>query len=413
MAEQRRRRVVLGFARQRWVRVALGVVVLGAVGAAVLGMSRGAVEVDAARVVRSDLVETIVATGRVLPPARIEVGTTVLGVVQTVAVEEGDRVASGQVLVTLDDEELRAAAAAARAAVDQARLAVDAVRRTGSPVAREGLVQAELELDRATRQSDRVATLRRSGAVSQSEADEAQAALDAARSRLRQADLALRSSAGTEQRTAQAALAQAEANLVAAEVRLGRATITAPSAGMVLQRTVEPGDVVQPGRVLLVLARDGDTQLVVPVDERNLAGLETGRRATAAAEAFPARPFEAVVERIAPMVDADRGTIDVRLRVPAPPPVLRADMTVTVEVELARRQGALSVPVEALASPGGARTQVFVLRDGVATAREVRLGVRGETMAEVISGLAEGEQVLLPGSSGFEAGQRVHVRTVR
>lgn len=84
---------------------------------------------------------------------------------------------------------------------------------------------------------------------------------------------------------------------------------------MVLTRNAEPGDLVQPGRVLFEIARHGDTEIEVPVDERNLAVLQLGQKAQCVADAWPERGFPAVVNYIAPVVDATRGTVTVRLRV--------------------------------------------------------------------------------------------------
>ena len=94
-----------------------------------------------------------------------------------------------------------------------------------------------------------------------------------------------------------------------------------------LTRNVEPGDLVQPGRVLLEIARAGDTELLVPVDEKNLALLSLGQKAQVIADAYPDRPFAAVVTFIAPSVDPQRGTVEVRLRVdPVPDYVPPSDV---------------------------------------------------------------------------------------
>ncbi len=93
---------------------------------------------------------------------------------------------------------------------------------------------------------------------------------------------------------------------------------------------------VQPGRTLLVVARDGPTQLSVLPDEKNLAFLRLGQPATASVDAFPDRVFPARVAYIAPAVDLSRGTVEVKLDVPDPPPFLRPDMTVSVNVEVGR-----------------------------------------------------------------------------
>ena len=130
-------------------------------------------------------------------------------------------------------------------------------------------------------------------------------------------------------------------------------TTTVPARGTVLTRDVEPGDLVQPGRGLLAIARSGATEILVPFDEENLAVLELGQRATCIADAFPAQPFGAQLVFISPRIDPQRGSVDVRLRVEPVPHFLRQDMTVSVNVETARRERALVVPNDTLIDAAG------------------------------------------------------------
>jgi HlyD family secretion protein len=163
----------------------------------------------------------------------------------------------------------------------------------------------------------------------------------------------------------------------------------------VLQRAVEPGQIVQPGRVLLLLALDGPAELEAAVDERYLGQLRPGQPALVRADAFPTQPFAATLERLAPRVDAQRGAVELRLRVAAPPAFLREDMTLSVEIETGRRGAALALPLAALQQDGGETGTVHRLRDGRVEAVPVRLGLRNLEAAEVASGLAAGETVLV------------------
>jgi multidrug efflux pump subunit AcrA (membrane-fusion protein) len=109
----------------------------------------------------------------------------------------------------------------------------------------------------------------------------------------------------------------------------------------VLARTVEPGQIVQPGRALLSLSLAGALQLEAQVDERYLEQLLVGQPASVVADAFPGQRFAARVQSIAPLVDAQRGAIEVKLALPQrAPDFLREDMTLSVEVETARRERA-------------------------------------------------------------------------
>ncbi len=398
--------------RRRWrTLLIVGVLVLG-------GIHQGVTRylgprVATVRVARRALAERVVASGRVLPPARVAIGSTLTTTAQKVLVAEGERVKAGQLLVQLEDALERAALARARAGVTQAEAKLRQLRRVGTTVAIEGLRQAEVSLRLAETRHRRMSTLHARGAVSQVELDEAKKALDLARSQQQSAaaQAAATSGVGSEHQFTIAALAAARAAEEAAQARLAQTRLVAPAAGIVLSRAVEPGDIVQPGRVLLSLARDGATQLVFQPEEKALARLRVGQGAVAAADAFPGRPFPARVATIAPAVDAQRGTIEVKLDVPRPPEFLRPDMTVSIDIEVARAEATLTLPAEAVREPLGPRPWLLVVEGGRTARRRVSLGLRGEGTVEIASGVREGEEVVLPAAVGVGAGRRV--RAVR
>jgi HlyD family secretion protein len=165
----------------------------------------------------------------------------------------------------------------------------------------------------------------------------------------------------------------------------------------VLSRAVEPGQIVQPGRNLITLALAGPTQLVAQVDERFLEQLRVGQPAYAVADAYPGQRFAASILSIAPTVDAQRGSIEVKFTLrDALPAFLREDMTLSVEVETGRRERTLALPVAALATTSDpARASARVVVDGRVQERMVQLGLRTLQAVEVTSGLAEGDVVAL------------------
>ncbi len=358
------------------------------------------------------LVQRVVVTGRVRAPARIQAGSVVAARVVAVPVDQGARVKAGELLVQLDDAAARAAVAQAEAAVAQAEGRTQQVRELVSRLAAERLDQAQSRRAQAEDKLRRTETLFATEAATVEQRDDAQRAFDIARSEEQSAAAQLVSASprGAEYRQAQAALAEAQAALAGAQARLADMRIVAPAGCVVIERDVEPGDVVQPGRPLLVLARDGDTELVVEPDEKNLAYLAVGQKALASADAFPSQRFEAVVTRIAPAVDAARGTIEVRLGVAAPPPYLRPDMTVSVDIEVARRAGALVLPADAVHDLDGREPWVLVVAGGRVERRAVGIGIRGAGHVEVVSGLALGDAVVPASTRGVAAGQRVRAK---
>jgi HlyD family secretion protein len=195
---------------------------------------------------------------------------------------------------------------------------------------------------------------------------------------------------------------QARANLALAQARFANTRIESPGPGRVLTRDVEPGDAVQPGRVLLTVALDGPTQLTAVPDERDIAWLREGQPATASADPYPSQRFPARVSYIAPAIDPEQGTVEIRLDVDSPPPYLRPDMTVSVQVTTATRAGALVVPVEVVQDPQSPTPWVRVVRNGRIARQDVTLGVRGERYAEIRGGLAEDDAVVAS-STGIPA----------
>jgi HlyD family secretion protein len=355
---------------------------------------------------QGELVQRVVASGRVLAPARIQVGSVVVGRATRVPVDKGDRVKPGDLLVQLDDAEARAGLAQARSAVAQATARLEQVEVVSARVADEALRQAELRLSQAEVKLTRQRTLAEAGSVSRSDLDDAVQARDLASSQLASARIqASAAASGADRRAAVAALEQARGAEQAAAARLDQTQIRSPAAGVVTERDVEPGDVVQPGRTLLVVARDGATQLSVLPDEKNLAYLRLGQPASASVDAFPDRIFPARVAYVAPAVDLSRGTVEVKLDVADPPPFLRPDMTVSVNVEVGRDPAAITVPSSAVRDPG-AGPWVLVVRDGRTVRQPVKLGMRGEGVVQVLTGLAAGEAVVMA-TSTVGAGARV------
>jgi HlyD family secretion protein len=192
-----------------------------------------------------------------------------------------------------------------------------------------------------------------------------------------------------------------------AQAKLAATTIRAPAAGLLIARSVEPGDVAQPGKVLMLLAPAGETQIVVNIDEKHLGKLAVRQRALVSADAFPGETFPADLFYVNPGVDAIRGAVEVKLRVPNPPAYLRQDMTVSVDIEVGRRSDVLVVSSEALHEAGTGHPWVLLVRDGRVLRQPVTLGMRGDASVEIVAGVAVGD-MLVPVTNGtIRAGQRV------
>jgi HlyD family secretion protein len=358
---------------------------------------------------RRELVQTVVASGRVETPRRVDVGSQVTGAIAAIPVAEGQAVKAGQVLIELERGEARAAVEQARAAVGEASARLLQLRELGLPVAQQALRQAEANLNTARRQYQRSKELFARGFVGQAQLDEVQRAVEVAESQFASARFQARSvgDRGSDLLIARAALEQAQASLRQAQARLAYTTIAAPVDGVLIARAAERGDVVQPGKVLMVLSPAGPTQLVVQVDEKNMGLLRIGQAALASADAYPSQRFGVRLSYINPAVDPQRGALEVKFDVPQPPAYLRQDMTVSVDVEVARRANAIVVPAETVHDAASQAPWVMKVAGRRLRRQPVALGASGSGNTEIVAGLQAGELVTPATGAGLAEGARV------
>lgn len=387
--------------------------ICGLVGGLVVSAAACAPEVRVFEVAEGPLVKTVVASGRVLPAAQVELGVRAPASALEVRVDEGDAVKAGEVLVRLEDTEAMAAVAQARASVAQAAAQLRKLKRVGGPLAQAALSRAEVEVTSAEEELGRAKDLANAGAYTSAQLSAAKEAVALARSRRTAAALELQSltTGGDDRHLAMASLAQAEAAVALADARLDQTRLTAPVDGVVLRRNVEPGDLVQPGKPLLVIGAGGPTRIVMEPDERNLAHLRLGQHAIASTEAFPEQQFKAEVSFIAPAVDPSRGTIEVHLDVENPPDNLRAEMTASIEVTVAELESTIAVPDECVRDAATSGPFVLVVKNGTTVRRPVHVGLRGERLIEVTRGLETGEILVM--DRQIQAGVKVDAVKVR
>jgi len=343
----------------------------------------------------SPLAQSLVFSGRVAALVRVELGATVTGRIAEVLVREGDRVQAGQLLARLDSDELSAQSDQAQASLQLARARVDGQHELALPTSQATLAQASANLTAARQEAQRTRDLFARGFIAQARVDEteravqvAQAQVDAAR-----AGAKVNLGGGNEALQARLRVREAQAAAALAQARLQQTRIVAPTPGRIVLRSVDPGQIVQPGKMLFQFAADGSTQLLAQADEKFLGLLARGQSAQVVVDAYPAQPFEASVASIAPGIDAQRGTVEVKFAVPSPPPFLREDMTLSLQVQVGRKERALTLPADAVLGAGG-DGRVRAIADGRIVEQPVRIGLRTLERVEVLSGLARDALVL-------------------
>ncbi|WP_201614181.1 efflux RND transporter periplasmic adaptor subunit [Psychrobacter sp. JCM 18902] len=347
------------------------------------------------RISSMPLVQTVVATGRVVAVSNTDIGSEISGVVLERRVAEGEQVAAGDLLLVLSSDDVAAQ-------VRQAEAELAELISSTRPQAAVDLANAEVALAQADRNVERRRELAAISAISDEEMEQAIQAQAQARNDLENARLRANalSSGGVEEDLLRARIAALQAQLNKAQVR-------SKVSGTILTRNVEIGDLVQPGQSLFTIALDGKTEIRVPLDERNLSRLALQQPAVAIADAYPDKPFPVRISFIAPSIDPQRGTVEVRLSVDPVPDFLRQDMTVSVNIETDQRAKALVIPNDALANVKEDSAEVLLLRDGKTQRQVVKLGLRGLSASEVLSGLSAGDEILVDATVSLADGKRV------
>jgi HlyD family secretion protein len=363
-------------------------------------------------VVRADFVQSVVASGHVETPFRVNIGSQITGAVADIPVVEGQSVKAGDILIVLDDREARAAVVQAESAVAQADARLRQIRELTLPSAEESLRQANATLVNAQQTYERAAKLLESGAGTKVAVEDATKSLDIARAVVRNAEFQVFTNrpGGSDYVLAETQLNQARASLTATQSRLSYTSIRAPRDGILISRDVERGNIVQPSNVLMKLSPAGDTQLVVQIDEKNLGLIAMGQKALASADAFSKEVFAAEVVYINPGIDLQRASVEVKLRVPEPPAYLRQDMTVSVDIEVATHRGALVMSATGLRGQASGNPWVLKVDRGHARRQPIEVGLISAGKVEILGGLTDGDMIV-PANATTRNGTRIRART--
>ena len=363
-------------------------------------------------VVRQEVVQTVVASGKVETTTLVNLGTQVTGTVSLIFVSEGDKVHADQSLLSLADGDARAALDQAKAGVAQAQAKLNLLSTVTLPAAEQTLSQAKITMDNAKKQFERIQHLALQDYSSQSALDDARKAQIIASAQVQAAELAVNSSSpgGSDVIYATAVLNQAKAALASAQMKIDFTTIKSPADGIIMANNADIGMVAQPGIALMVLAPTGQRRIVLQIDERNLSLIKLGQPALVSADAYPDRSFDGLVSFIKPSVDADSGSFEVRLDVPEPPEYMKEGMTVSVDIEVARRKDALVLPLTAIRDAATAKPYVLIVKDGRAANLPVTLGARGPATTEILSGVKEGDPIIPVTQTGIVSGNKVRTK---
>ncbi|MBP8132410.1 MAG: efflux RND transporter periplasmic adaptor subunit [Candidatus Hydrogenedentes bacterium] len=355
------------------------------------------VEVTADRIARGSVEQTIsaISSGVVTPGMQSRVAAAGLGVVSAVHVEEGARVAAGDLLVELEHGELDAHVALAEANLEVGRSRLEQVRiaaRIYDEISTARLGQARAQFDAAKADFDRIKSLADRRAVSQSDFEKVSLAYRVAQETVATAEAGRKEVAVREEeiRAAETGLTQLEAAVQVARALRDKAFIRAPFAGVVAKTLLEVGEAVVMGVPVALLIQEQERYITAPFDEANFGQMFVGQRARITLDAYPDAEFQGELSFIAPVVttvqDLTR-TFETKVRIITEPekfvPGMSADVTLIAE----QKENVLFVPSESLIRDEFA----YVIENGRAVRRDVKVGIGNWERREILEGLQEGE----------------------
>jgi RND family efflux transporter MFP subunit len=314
------------------------------------------------------------------------VSTRLPGHIREIRVREGDSVQSGQLIAIVDARDADAAIKLAEGARDEARAAL--------PESEAAIASATAQLNLAKVSFRRMQELFASKSITEQEFDEVQARLRLAESQLQMAQ--------ARQHQTRERIRQAGDALSRAQLQQSFANVTAPFAGVVLERKAEPGTFANPGMPIVILERAGDYRLEVPVEESLLKDLKPGRIVTVELD----QPHRFPIAEILPSLNPQNRTATIRINLPLPG--LRSGMSGRVRLP-GQERDATTVPASAIRSNGQLQT-LFVVAGSRARSVLVSTGDSLDGRVEVLSGLARNERVITNPPANLTDGAPIEVK---
>ena len=360
--------------------------------------------VGVTKVVRKSLGRQITLSSELVPFQEIDVYAKESGYVKKLDVDYGTRVKAGEVIAILEIPELQQ-----QLQEDQAEIknATNQVSRADNELKRYDAQYQALHLQ-YTRLKGVSET--QPGIVAQQEVDDAQGKDLAAASQVDAGKASLEAT--------QSQLSVARAKLAHDQALFDYAKITAPFAGVITERYANLGTLVQAGTgsstqamPIVRLSQDDLFRLVIPVPESYVRFIHVGDHVDVHVPSLN-RTFPGKVARFSVDVREDTRTMHTEVDVANPQRVLVPGLYADAEIALDRKVDVLTAPVQALIHAGNKTTVFVVNRDGELEDRDVQLGLQTANDAEIVSGLNEGEQVVVSDRSGLKAGEKVHPQTV-
>ncbi|MFZ5648285.1 MAG: efflux RND transporter periplasmic adaptor subunit [Bacillota bacterium] len=352
--------------------------------------------VSVIKVAKSDMTSNLTIGGKISPLEEIKVVPKSSGKVARVNCDVGQAVASGTVLIELENSDIQARLDSARAAL--------AVSEANLEKARAQLEKNRIQVDDAKRSFDRKKALFEAGAISLSDFEAARSAYETA-----QKDYDI-NAAGLA--SSQASVNQSRASLRQSEVDMENSVVRSPISGIVASRSVNAGEFVTNSTAAVVVVNIDSVEVSASLTEEEINHVRAGQEVNVAVTAASPSPFKGKVTRISPAADAKSKTYPIWVSIANPEKLLKPGMFAEIKLVSIKRQGVLAVPAEVVLERNG-HNVVFVAEGEKAVERKVKVGLTGEGKKEITEGLAEGDSLIVTGLQGIRNGAPVKVAPPR
>jgi RND family efflux transporter MFP subunit len=358
-----------------------------------------AIEVTTAAAIKRDLPRFFEATGSLAGDQQTDVAPQTAGKVVAVGVDIGSYVRRGQMLVRLDDAELKLHVDQAAAQVEQAKAGVrQAEEKIGlrpgqafDPNRVADVAAAKVTLDLAEKNLKRAEKLIESGDVSRSFYDDQRARRDQLREQYEVALAQARQNYAAVD-VARTNVANAQSQLALAKKNLSYAVIPAPIDGFVTERTADLGEYVSPQQKVVTIVRTNPLRIRIDIPEQAIPEVKVGQSVSITTSAWPDKNFAGRIARIAPNVSATSRTMTVEAEIENSGNALKPGQFATVRILQERAEPAVLIPARAVMNQAGVN-RVYVIKDGHAEQRLVQTGQTEGDLIEIRNGIAADEQV--------------------
>jgi RND family efflux transporter MFP subunit len=344
------------------------------------GQQRQPMTVEMAAVKRADMSTEVTVVGNLIGRATVEAGPKVAGRLETVTVRMGDRVNRGQVIARVEDREIQEQVKQAKASYD---------------VAAATIRQREADLRLAQTNLDRSRNLYERELIPKQTFDDTDSRHQAATAQL---DLA------------RAQFAQTQARLDELKINLSNTIITSPVSGFVAKRVLDPGGWVTPNTAFISVVDIGVVRLVANIVEKDVRRITQNLAASVEVDAYPGEKFTGRVAHISPVLDPATRTGQIEIDIANPDFRLKPGMYAKVAFTVDKKENALVIPTAAMVDLGGNRG-VFMAgateQGQVANFKKIEVGIVNQTLAEVTSGLSEGDSIITTGAGALREGDRI------